>query len=67
MDYMPSVKGSNKPKMGNKAAPRAGAAKGQGGGLDGYNAAAVNKAMASVAGGGGKPVYAIANAGHNKR
>ncbi|MGC2661763.1 MAG: hypothetical protein WA324_27715 [Bryobacteraceae bacterium] len=42
---------------GNKAAPRMGAAKGQGAGMDGYNASTVNKAMESIKGGGGKPMY----------
>jgi hypothetical protein len=37
--------------------PRSGAAKGQGAGMGGYNSAAVNKAMGSVKGGGGKPTY----------
>lgn len=32
-------------KMGNKSAPRSGSAKGQGGGMGGYNASAVNRAM----------------------
>lgn len=44
-------------KMASKAAPRAGAAKGQGAGMGGYNASTVNKAMDSVKGGGGKPMY----------
>jgi hypothetical protein len=45
--------------MGNrsKAMPRQGAARGQGAGMDGYNAGAVNKAMSEVEGGGGKPTY----------
>ena len=37
--------------------PRAGAAKGQGAGMGGYDASAVNKAMDSIKGGGGKPMY----------
>jgi hypothetical protein len=40
-----------------KDKPRAGAAKGQGMGMGGYNAGAVNKAMDGVKGGGGKPTY----------
>lgn len=40
-----------------KDSPRPGAAKGQGEGMGGYNAGAVNKAMDSVKGGGGKPCY----------
>ncbi len=40
-----------------KDKPRAGAAKGQGNGMGGYNSSAVNKAMDSVKGGGGKPTY----------
>ena len=40
-----------------KDKPRAGHAMGQGAGMGGYNAAAVGKAMASVKGGPGKPVY----------
>ncbi len=40
-----------------KDKPRVGAAKGQGAGLYGYNASAVNSAMDSVKGGGGKPTY----------
>jgi len=46
--------------MGHKAGkdkPRAGAAKGQGAGMGGYDAGAVNRAMDSVKGGGGKPEY----------
>lgn len=43
-------------KAGNSA-PRAGAAKGQGAGMGGYNAGAVGKAMMSVKGSGGKPEY----------
>lgn len=37
--------------------PRPGAAKGQGMGMGGYDASAVNKAMDSIKGGGGKPMY----------
>lgn len=48
--------GGGAPK-GNKAKPRSGAAMGQGNGMGGYNAGAVNKAMGSVVGGGGKPSY----------
>jgi hypothetical protein len=40
-----------------KAAPRMGAAKGQGAGMGGYNASTVNKAMSSVKGSGGAPTY----------
>lgn len=40
-----------------KATPRGGAAKGQGAGMGGYNAGAVNKAMSSVTGSGGAPTY----------
>jgi hypothetical protein len=40
-----------------KDKPRPGAAKGQGLGMGGYDASAVNKAMDSVKGGGGKPMY----------
>jgi hypothetical protein len=40
-----------------KSAPRAGAAKGQGMGMGGYNAGSVNKAMSSVKGSGGAPTY----------
>ena len=40
-----------------KDRPRAGAAKGQGEGMGGYNASSVNKAMGSVKGGGGTPMY----------
>ena len=43
--------------MAKKASPRVGAAKGQGAGMGGYNAAAVNKAMSSVKGSGGAPMY----------
>ena len=43
--------------MAKKAMPRAGAAKGQGAGMGGYDAGAVGRAMASVKGGGGKPIY----------
>lgn len=43
-------------KMG-KDKPRAGAAMGQGNGMGGYDASAVNKAMESVKGSGGKPEY----------
>ncbi len=46
--------GEHKP---GKDKPRMGAAKGQGAGMGGYNAGAVNKAMESVKGGGGKPCY----------
>ena len=46
--------GEHKP---GKDKPRMGAAKGQGAGLDGYNASAVNKAMESIKGGPGKPMY----------
>jgi hypothetical protein len=34
-----------------------GAAKGQGAGMGGYDAGAVNRAMSSVKGSGGKPQY----------
>lgn len=64
--YMPSV---NQGKMGkgrNKAAPRPGAAKGQGAGMGGYNAGTVGKAMSSIAGSGGKPSY-FAGAGMGKK
>lgn len=61
MNYMPMVKPAMMGKMGNKAAPRSGAAKGQGNGMGGYNASTVNKAMASVPGGGGKPTYYMGN------
>jgi hypothetical protein len=40
-----------------KDSPRPGAAKGQGEGMGGYNSGAVNRAMDSVKGGGGKPCY----------
>lgn len=40
-----------------KDSPRPGAAKGQGAGMDGYNSGAVNRAMESIKGGGGKPTY----------
>ena len=40
-----------------KDKPRAGAAKGQGNGMGGYNAGAVNNAMSSVRGSGGSPTY----------
>jgi hypothetical protein len=40
-----------------KDKPRMGAANGQGAGMGGYNAGAVNKAMSSVVGGGGAPTY----------
>ncbi|HWI50112.1 MAG TPA: hypothetical protein VNU45_18025 [Rummeliibacillus sp.] len=40
-----------------KDKPRQGAAKGQGAGMGGYDAGAVNRAMDSVKGGGGKPTY----------
>jgi hypothetical protein len=43
---------------GNKAAPRNGAAKGQGAGMGGYNAAAVNRAVGAIQG-AAKPVYYI--------
>jgi hypothetical protein len=42
-------------KMGNKGAPRPGAAKGQGGGMGGYNAGAVNRAMRDC--GSSSPTY----------
>lgn len=59
--------GGGAPK-GNKAAPRPGAAKGQGAGMGGYNAGTVGKAMASVPGGGGKPTYFMgAGAMRNKK
>lgn len=44
-------------KMAAKASPRSGAARGQGMGMGGYNASAVNKAMSSVKGSGGTPTY----------
>jgi len=44
-------------KMASKAMPRPGAAKGQGEGMGGYNASAVNKAMGAVKGSGGAPMY----------
>lgn len=61
MNYMPKVKQAKMKAMGNKSAPRPGAAKGQGGGLGGYNAAAVNKAVRMIAGSGGAPKYTVAN------
>jgi len=48
--------GGGNPPMG-KNKPRPGAAMGQGMGMGGYDASAVNKAMDSVKGGGGKPMY----------
>lgn len=42
---------------GNKAAPRKGAAMGQGNGMGGYNAGAVGRAMAEVKGGTKSPQY----------
>lgn len=42
--------GSNMPKLGNKAAPRSGAAKGQGEGMGGFNGGAVNKALGMISG-----------------
>jgi hypothetical protein len=41
----------------HKSKERPGAAKGQGAGMDGYNAGAVNRAMESIKGGPGKPCY----------
>lgn len=52
-----NLKSSTIGRKMNKGAPRMGAAKGQGAGMGGYNASAVNKAMDSVKGGGGKPTY----------
>jgi hypothetical protein len=50
------------------AKPRSGAAKGQGNGMGGYNASAVNKGFAEVKGAGGKPsYYSGAGAGMNKK
>lgn len=43
--YMPSVMKPAAASMGNKAAPRAGAAKGCGAGMGGYNGSTVKKAM----------------------
>ncbi len=43
--------------VAGKDKPRPGAAMGQGMGMGGYNAGTVNKAMDSVKGGGGKPMY----------
>lgn len=61
MDYGTDLKlkhgyGGGSPK-GNKSAPRPGHAVGQGAGMGGYDAGAVNRAMDSVKGGGGKPMY----------
>ena len=51
------VKKSSGHHSAGKASPRSGAAKGQGNGMGGYNAGAVNKTMGAVKGGGGKPSY----------
>lgn len=51
------LRSSSVARRAGKSSPRMGAAKGQGAGLVGYNASAVNKAMSSVTGGGGKPKY----------
>ncbi len=51
------AKGQGKMYGDDKAKPRSGWAKGQGEGMGGYNASAVNKAMESIKGGGGKPEY----------
>ena len=51
------LKKSSSGMKAGKSAPRKGAAKGQGAGLGGYNAGAVNNAMSSVVGSGGKPTY----------
>lgn len=51
------VKAASHMKMGSKSSPRAGHAVGQGAGMGGYNAGAVNKAFAMVKGSGGKPEY----------
>lgn len=50
---------------GSKSSPRAGAAKGQGGGMGGYNASAVNKAVGAIKG-APKPTYS-SGAGMGKR
>ncbi len=44
-------------RVTGKDKPRAGHAVGQGAGMGGYNASAVNKAMSSVKGSGGAPKY----------
>lgn len=50
--------GNKEARMSDKMAPRAGAAKGQGNGMGGYNGGAVNKALGMIEGAAKASYYA---------